>query len=181
MTYDEARKKVFIRWLLGAPIVIASSASSIISALKMFYFGLDNGDSLSSAIAKPIKQLVSLGYDHTRFLELLWTHSPTPNPRDLFSSGTITSFFIYLCIFLGITLIGSARSLSARLAAIDKEIENELIRESIKGSTPPRREEIQARVSVSKSGWLSHLHTLYLAPIIVGLVVAAIAKLSGLV
>lgn len=181
MTYDEARKKILTKWLLGAPIVIASSASSIISALKMFYFGLDSGDPLSGAIARPIKQLVYLAYDHTRFLEFLWEHSPIPTPRDLLSSGTIASFVIYLCIFLGLALIGSARSLSARLAEIDKKIENELIRESVKGCAPRRREEIQAQVSDPKPGCLGQFHTLYLAPIIVGLVVAVIAKLSGLV
>jgi len=181
MTYDEARKKIRTKWLLGAPIVAAASLSSIVSVLKMFYFGLDSGDPLSSAIAKPIKQLVYLAYDHTRFLEFFWIHSPIPFPRDLLASSTIASFVIYLCIFAGMGLIGSARSLSARLAEIDKEIENELIRESVKGSAPRKREEIQAQVSVPKPGWFSQFHTLYLAPIIVGLVVAVIAKLSGLV
>lgn len=181
MTYYEARKKILTKWLLGAPIVAAASLSSIVSASKMFYFGLDSGDLLSNALAKPIKQLVYLVYDHTRFLELFWTHSPIPNPKDPLTSGTIASLAIYFCIFVGMGLIGSARSLSARLAEIDKEIENELIRESLWGRAPRGRGEIQAQVSVPKPKWLSQFHTLYLAPIIVGLVVTVIAKLSGLV
>lgn len=181
MTYDEAKKKVIIKWLLGAPIVVAASASSAVSVLKMFYFGLDNGDQLSGVIAEPIRRLVYLIYENTHFLWYFWVHSPTPVPRELFTNSNIASFAIYLCIFLGMSLTGSARSLSARLAEIDKEIENELIRDSVRGNAPRRRQEIQEQVFVPKPEWFSQLHTLYLAPIIVGLVVAVIAKLCGLV
>jgi hypothetical protein len=181
MTYDEARKKILIRWLVGAPIFIVASLSSAISALKMFYFGLDNGDQLGSVIAQPIKRLVYLAYENTHFIEFFWKHSPTPTPRELLTSSNIAFFIIYLCIFFGMALIGSARSLSALLAQIDKEIETELIRESVKGRTPRRLQEIQEQVSVPKPGGLSQFHTLYLAPIIVGVVVAVIAKFSGLV
>ncbi len=181
MTYDEAKKKILIKWLVGAPVVVAASLSSAVSALKMFYFGLDNGDQLSNAIALPIKRLVYLIYENTNFLEFFWKHSPIPTPKELLSNSNIQFFVIYLIIFVGMALVGSARSLSARLAEIDKEIENELIRESVKGKPPRKRQEIQEQVSVPKPSWLSQFHTLYLAPIVVGLVVAAIAKLSGLV
>ncbi len=181
MTYDEAKKKILIKWLVGAPVIVATSLSSAVSALKMFYFGLDSGDQLSSAIALPIKRLVYLIYENTHLLEFFWKHSPTPTPKELFANSNIAFFVIYLCIFFGMASVGSARSLSARLAEIDKEIENELIRESVKGNAPRRRQEIQEQVSVPKPGWFSQIHTLYLAPIVVGVVVAVIAKLSGLV
>lgn len=180
MTYDEAKKKILIKWLVGAPVVIAASLSCAVSALKMFYFGLDSGNQLSNAIALPIKRLVYLIYEKTHFLEFFWNHSPIPTPKELFANSNISFFVIYLCIFLGMAFVGSARSLSARLAEIDKEIENELIRESVKGNAPRRRQEIQERVSVPKPGWLSQFHSLYLAPVAVGVVVAVIAKLFGL-
>ncbi len=181
MTYDETKKKVLLKWLLGVPIVFAASLSSIVSALKMFYFGLDSGDQLSNAIAQPIKRLVYLVYENTNFLELFWQHSPTPTQRELITSGNTASLAIYLCIFLGIGLIGSARSMSIELAEIDNEIKKELIRESIKGDVASRRREIQEQVSVPTPGWFSKFHSLYLAPIIVGIVIAVIARLSGLV
>jgi YniB-like protein len=181
MTYDEAKKKILIKWLVGTPVVVGTSLSSAVSALKMFYFGLDSGDQLSRAIALPIKRLVYLIYENTHCLEFFWKHSPTPTPKDFFANSNGAFLVIYLCIFFGMALVGSARSLSARLAGIDKEIEHELIRESIKGNAPRRRKEIQEQVSVPKSGWISQFHTLYLAPIVAGIVVAVIAKLSGLV
>lgn len=181
MTYSEAKKRIIVKWLLGVPIVAASSLSTIISSLKMFYFGLDSGDSLENAITGPIRKLVYVVYDHTGFLKFFWAHSPVPNLDDFLASSTIVSLAIYLCIFVGLGLTGSARSFSARIAEIDKEVENELMRQSIRGGYVHKRDHIQARVSVTQTGWLYQLHTLYLAPILVGLVVAIIAKLSGLV
>ncbi|WP_040726155.1 YniB family protein [Thiomicrorhabdus sp. Kp2] len=181
MTYNEAKKKIIIRWLVGAPIIVATSLSSVVSALKMFYFGLDNGDQLSSAIALPIKRLVYLIYENTQFLEFFWKHSPTPILKDLFANSNIAFFAIYLCIFFGMATVAYARSLSARVTEIDKEIENELIRESVKGNTSRKRQEIQEQVLVLKPNRFSQFHKLYLAPIIAGVVVTVIAKFSGLV
>lgn len=180
MTYSEAKKKILIKWLVGAPIVVSTSLSSVISVLKMFYFGIDNGDQLGNLIALPIKRLVYLIYENTHFLNFFWKYSPSPTPRELLASSNIVFFVIYICIFFGMAMVGSARSLSARLEVIDKEIENELIRESVKGNAPRRRQEIQEQVSVPKLRWLSQFHTFYLAPIIAGVIVAVIAKFSGL-
>jgi hypothetical protein len=135
MTYNEAKKKILIRWLLGAPITIIATISSVVSTLKMFYFGLDNGDKLSGMLALPFKRLVYLIYENTRALDWFWIHSPTPTPREQFSNDNIAFFAIYLCIFLGMGLITSARAMSARLARIDKEIEDQLIHDSVR---PPR-------------------------------------------
>lgn len=181
MTYHEARKKIFIYWLLGAPILIGASISSIISILKMFYFGFDDGNPLSGAIARFIRHVVHLAYEHTHvFLDFFWTYSPIPAPKNLLSNGTIASFVIYLGIFFGMALIKSARALSARLAKIDIEVENQLIKESIRGSVSRRRDEIQAQIMMPKPGFFSQFQTLYLAPIITGLIVAVIVKISGL-
>lgn len=181
MTYGEARKKILLKWLVGVPVVVATSLSSAVSALKMFYFGLGSGDQLSNTIALPIKRFVYLVYENTHFLDVFWKHSPLPTPREPFTVSNIIFLAIYISIFFGMTLISSARSLSARLAKIDKETENELIRESVKGNAPRGRREIQEQGPASKPSWLSQFHTIYLAPIIVGIVVAAAAKFSGLV
>jgi hypothetical protein len=181
MTYDQAKRKILINRLLGIPIIVIASLSSTISALKMFYFGLDSADPISSSITRVVKQLVYLAYDHTRFLEFFWVHSPTPTPRELFSSSNLAVFIIYLGVFMGLSLTGSARALAFRLKEIDKAIENQLIMESIQGNAPRKRREIQKQTPISKEGWFSKFHSLYLAPIIVGLVVLVIAKITGLV
>jgi hypothetical protein len=180
MTYDQAKRKILINRLLGIPIIAISSLSSTISALKIFYFGLDSADLISNSITRAVKQLVYLAYDHTRFLEFFWIHSPTPTPRELFSSSNLVVFIIYLCIFAGLSLTGSAKTLAFRLKEIDKAIENQLIMESIQGNTPRKHSEIQKQIPISKEGWFSKFHSLYLAPIIAGLIILVIARITGL-
>jgi hypothetical protein len=183
MTYDDAKKIIMTKRMLGLPILFLASLSSSISALKMFYFGLDNGDQFSAIMMQPIKSIVYLIYSKTRFLDFFWSYSPTPIPRDFFSSENITCFFIYLLIFVGMTLIKSAHSLSLRITKIDKEIEDSFIRDSVKGIPVRKRQDVQDQITVpaSNSQWYTQFHSMYLAPIIVGLIVAAIAKLAGLV
>lgn len=183
MTYDDAKKIIITKRVLGLPILFLASLSSSISALKMFYFGLDNGNQISVIMMQPIKNIVYLIYTNTRFLDFFWSYSPTPVPRNFFSSENITCISIYLLIFVGMTLIKSARSLALRIAKIDKKIEDELIRDSVKGIPVRKRQEVQDQITVpeSSSQWYTQFHNMYLAPIIVGVIVAAIAKLAGLV
>jgi hypothetical protein len=180
MTYQEAKKKIYLSWLIGAFILAVSSVSTVISALKMFYFGPDGGDQLSHFLAQPIKRLVAFIYQQTRLLEYFWQFSPQPTPKELHTSQNVYFLIGYLLIFVGLAYIGSARSLSARLAAIDKQIEDEMIKSSITGGRVRQREEIQNSIPIQKSGIFSQFHTLYLAPLVVGLIVAVIAKLTGL-
>lgn len=183
MTYDDAKKVIMAKRMLGLPILFLASLSSSISALKMFYFGLDNGNQFSALMMQPLKNIVYLIYSNTRFLDFFWSFSPTPIPRDFLSSDNIKCFLIYLLIFVGMTLNKSARSLSLRVEKIDKEIEDALIRDSIKGIPVRKRQEVQDQITVpaSNSRWYAQFHNMYLAPIIVGLIVATIAKLVGLV
>jgi hypothetical protein len=181
MTYDEAKKKIFIKWLIGISITFIASVSSTISVLKMFFFALDSGYQVSNVVSQPLKNIVEFIYQNTHFLEYFWIYSPTPTLNSLNTLDNIYSLVVYGFIFVGMTFIHSARALSARLTAIDKEIENEMIKASVTGNYPRQRREIQQSISVPTPKLFSQLHTLYLAPIIVGLIVAGIAKLAGLV
>jgi hypothetical protein len=93
----------------------------------MFYFSLDGGDQLSHAFAQPIKRLVELIYKNTHFLEYFWSYSPIPSPKLLLNIQNAYFLAGYVMIFVGIGFLTSAKALSARLAAIDKHIEDEMI------------------------------------------------------
>lgn len=181
MTYNKAKKKVLLRWLIGLPILFIASLSSGITILKMFYFGLDRSDQISNAIAQAVQRLVYLVYENTHFLEFFWVHSPTPTLKDAISLGNITSFVIYLFIFVGMGFINSATALSRQIKSVNKEIERELIRDSVRGNTSLRKQEMQEQAAIPQSPFITQLHTLYFAPIIVGLIVALLAKLTSLI
>jgi YniB-like protein len=181
MTYDETKKKIFIKWLIGIPITFVASVSSLVSVLKMLFFALDSGDHVSNMVSQPLKNIVVMIYQNTHFLEYFWIYSPTPTLDSLNTLDNIYSLAVYGFIFVGMTFIHSARALSVILTAIDQEIEYEMIKASATGDHPRQRREIQQSISVPTPKLFSQFHTLYLAPIIVGLIVASIAKLAGLV
>jgi hypothetical protein len=179
-TYKEAKKKILKKRITGIVIFAFSSLTTIISVLKMFYFSFDGEDPLSHAFAQPIKRLVALIYQNTHFLEYFWLYSPIPSPKHLLSLQN--AFFLagYLMVFVGIAFLGSAKALSARLAAIDEHIENEMIKASVTGNRIRPREEIQDSIPVKNPENFAQFHTLYFAPIIVGVIIAAITKFMGL-
>jgi hypothetical protein len=179
-TYNEAKKEIYKKRILGVAIVSLSSLSTVVSVLKMFYFSLDGGDQLSHAFAQPIKRLVELVYKNTHFLEYFWSYSPTPSPKLLLNIQN--SYFLagYVMIFFGIGFLTSAKALSARLAAIDKHVEDEMIKASVTGNRIRQREEIQDSIPVKKPDYFAQFQSLYFAPIIAGVIVAAITKFMGL-
>jgi len=181
MTYQEAKKSVYKKWLFGVALLAITSVSTVVSALKMFYFGLDGGDQFSHILAQPIKQLVYFIYQNTHLIEYFWQYSPLPTPKLLLTSHNIYFLVGYLFIFVALSFIASAKSLSARLVAIDKQIEDEMIRASVTGSRARQRDEIQGSIPIQQQGLFAQFHKLYIAPIVVGIVVALIAKLTGLI
>jgi hypothetical protein len=179
-TYKQAKSKIYRNWIIGTAIVVPASLSTIISALKMFYFSLNGVDPLSHALAQPIKRLVELIYQNTRFLEYFWVYSPLPSPKVLLTSQNAYFLTGYLMIFAGIAFVASARAFSARLATIDKQIEDEMIKASVIGNRIRRQQEIQDSIPIDKPDSVAQFHTLYLAPVIVGVIIAALTKFTGL-
>jgi hypothetical protein len=118
-------------------------------------------------------------FDSTRLLLPIWNNAPVPNPNSISSKGTIGFLCWYAGVFVGMSLIGSANKLARRLRAIDKQIEDEAIRESLKGSRTRSRAEMEQQVIVPKQSVWQQVHTLYIAPLVVGIVLWLIAKVVG--
>lgn len=179
-TYKQAKSKIYMYWIIGIAIVVPASLSTIISVLKMFYFSLDGVDPLSHALALPIKRLVWLVYQNTHFLEYFWVHSPLPSPKALLTSQNVYFLIGYLMIFVGLAFITSAKAWRARVATIDKQVQDEMIKASVTGNRVRRKEEIEDSIPVNKPDYVAQFHTLYLAPVIAGVIITAITKLTGL-
>lgn len=179
-TYKEAKNKIYRNRIIGVLIIIPSSLSTAISALKMFYFALQGTDALTNSLTQPIKRIIELIYQKTQFLEFFWINSPVPTPKDLSSSQNIYFLLGYAAIFVGIAFLASAKKLSTRLREINKLIENEMIKASITGGKVRQRRELQDSVPVTEPENSIQFHNLYFAPIVGGLIVAALAKFMGL-
>ncbi|WP_295848370.1 YniB family protein [uncultured Neisseria sp.] len=175
MNYNDAKRKVIIKFMCGALVSLLSAISTIISILKMFYFKLDDGTRFGSALSEIFKRITIFTYEHTTFLEFFWKHSPIVNPFDFLEKQSIQFFIIYILFFIAWAVIRSAFDLRNRLKIIDKQIEDQIIKESIKGSNINRKQ-VENNVSISLS---SKIHDLYIAPLLVAIIGAIIIKLLG--
>lgn len=176
MTYNDAKRKVIIRLMCGLLISLPSILSTIISVLKMFYYKLDDGTNFGHAISAPFKALTIFAYENTSLLRIFWEYSPVVNPFNFLEKQSIYFFIIYILFFIGWIFIKFAFRLKSRLNAIDQQIEDQLIKESIQGSQRTRSQ-IENSVTVGSS---SKFHDLYIAPLIVAIIGAVIIKLLGL-
>jgi len=176
MSFAAARKRAYIKLAIGLLITTVSLASTIISLLKMFYFTLQDGDTLAGRLVALIKGGVSTAYEHTSLLNPLWIHSPTPDFTHPTTVENVHFFIIYLMIFVGFAFIASAKKQFKRLRAIQEKIEDQVLEESLKGPGGRSREEIESSVKMPQSSIFSQAHSLYLAPIATTIIGAVVLK-----
>lgn len=180
MQYQEAKKRSIVKRVIGAAVVFPALISTVISFLKMLYFRLDDGTRFGSALARPVKNAVYSVYEQTQSLSFFWKHSPVPDQFNLSEIQNLYALIIYFSIFVGVALYASGRKLATRLAVIDEKIENQVIEESLKGVHGRSRVEIERSMAIPSNSVFTQAHQLYLAPIIVGVLVAVLVGVLGI-
>lgn len=176
MNLAQAKKRATAKICVGLLIAIPALISTAISLLRMIYFRMEDGTQFGAMLARPFKNLVAIIYQHTQFLEPFWQHSPTPSLTPPFSSENYPFAAIYVLFFVGIAFLASGKKIFQRLQTIQIQIEDQLIAESIKGTTARSREEIESNVSIPRSSVFAQVHALYIAPIVTAIIVALILK-----
>jgi len=179
MQYQEAKNKVLRYRLIGLLLLIGGGAFTLISMMKFLYVGLDSGDPLSHGLAQPFKNLVSLAYGWTSpYLDIVWRTAAVPNPRDPVSWGNGGFVLEYLAVIFGIDRIRVAGSLAGRIAQAKRFLEDEQLRESVRSGVarPPVQIQPTTAVPGGNDRGFKLFHTLYLAPIVVGVIVLFIGK-----
>ena len=179
MNYYQAKQRIIRRRISGLVVIAFCLLVSLIGLLKFLYFGLDDGGPILQGLNTLLKNLVFTIYDHTRFLSLVWEHAPAPNLKQPFSLGMALFLVFYFGIFIGASLMQSASALSLRLRKIEQSIEDELIRASMRGEAQQSRQQLRIRVEVPQQSIWREAHTMYIAPLVVGLVLFVITKLAG--
>ena len=164
---NKAHCKIIIGFLGGLICLILLA----MSYLKMIYF-LPNIDILS----RPIKNLIHFIYSKTLFLDPLWRLSPIPNMNDLFSKESISATAIAIAFVLFMMLRNSGVLRLKKLKDIEQEIDNQLIKESIKGELSKNKEEIEKNIKMPKQSFLSSFHSLYIAPLVIGIILILFQK-----
>lgn len=175
------KKKACVEIVIGMLIFLPSSISTIVSFLKMFYFRLSDGSRIGEAIAAPFKNIVYYIYTNTSpWLNFFWDNSPTPDPHAISSSESISTFVIYGIIFIGMAFIGSGKKKIMKIIRINEAIDEQMLKDSLEGRHQRARDEIERSVDIPSDKFFTQFHTLYIAPIVTGIVIAIITKLVGM-
>ena len=147
----------------------------------MLYFRVDDGTQLGGMIGRPLKMLVSWTYDNTQqYIGWFWRHSPTPDIANIWNPENGYFLVAYFLIFIGMAFWASGGRLADRLCDVNKKIEDQIIVESIRGEKARSREQMQKETEIPRHSIFLQFHQLYLAPIIVGIILAMLIKLLGL-
>jgi hypothetical protein len=181
MNYKQAKQKIIVKRVVGLFVGTPALVSTVVSLLKMLYFRVDDGSQLGGIISRPLKILVSWAYENTQqYIGWFWRHSPTPDIANIWSPENGYFLAIYFLIFIGMAFWASGGKLANRLRDINKKIEDLVIEESIRGEKARSREQIQMETVIPSNSVFSQFHQLYLAPMIVGIILAALVKLMNL-
>ncbi|MBN6063500.1 YniB family protein [Aggregatibacter actinomycetemcomitans] len=164
---NKARCKIIIGFLGGLICLMLLA----MSYLKMMYFLPNIG-----ILFRPIKKLIYLIYSKTLFLEPLWRLAPVPDINDLLSGGFISVIAISTVFVLFMILRNSAMLRLKKLKDIEQEIDNQLIKESIKGELARNKKEIEKSIKIPEQSFLSSFHSLYIAPLIIGVILIFLEK-----
>lgn len=141
------------------------------------YFRIDDGSKLGGIIAAPFKNIVSLIYENTQFLNVLWDYSPLPDHMNFSDINNVYFLFTYAVLFIGAALMASGRKLSRRISKIKEQIEDQIIKESLSGNIARSRQEIEDAVEIPNSSIFTQFQQLYIAPIITGVIATLIVKI----
>lgn len=167
MTYKQAFGWAITKITIGIIISSAGLISTIISILHAFYYQFEN-----SNILNVFSMLIVKIYENTRFLEIFWKHSPLINLNPLFSLNNLYPLLIYCSIIMGMFFYQSGNNMFIRLKAIRQNNEYRIIYQS----TDSNMGQITYGVDTEKKDSFNLFHSLYIAPLVVGIILAIIQK-----
>lgn len=175
MYYAEAKRIVFCRKFFAIIIGIPALLSTIVSILKIFYFRLNDGTKFGQAVTHSFQTLINKIAQATPQLNFFWESSPVPDPNNFLVANNIKFAGIYFLIFIAMALWSSA----SKTSAILKEIDLENKKDRLRGTSQREITSNKKSNPIQANSIFSELHTLYIAPLIVGLLIAIFTKYYG--
>lgn len=177
MDYKSAKREVIVKMMVGAALMVISSVFVLIGILLFLYNSLNAAEGrVLAGLTLSLKNLVYSIFTNTQVLLPIWNNAPVPNFGDMTSKGTLGFLAWYVGAFVGASLAASANKLARRLRAIDEQIENETISDSLRGGMIRSRAELEQKITVPRQSIWQQFHTLYIAPLVVGIVLWLVAK-----
>jgi hypothetical protein len=149
----------------------------IMSLIKGIYN--TTGDNQIIPLANVIKRLVSALYYNVPLVPSLWQFSPNVDLQNPLTTFNINFLIIFILFVISTAVRGSGIQLYSRVRKVEIDIEDEIMKASLRSGPKLSREEMKQNVEIAPPSLLSSLHDKYGIPVITGLVIAFFTFLFG--
>ncbi len=181
MTYQQAGRIATIKRISGWVVFIPALLSTLVSLINFVHWYSGKSKTISAVIRDLVNLMIDVTRFNTGFLNMFWHYSPVPDADRLFSVANFMFLIIYLLIFIGAALQITGARMARQLERIREGIEDQIILEQAKGNeSDDVREQLEERMVLPHHSIFSQYFTLYILPVVCGIVIYLILDFSGL-
>ncbi|MGK6325780.1 YniB family protein [Erwinia sp. DT-104] len=171
MDYNQARKTVRQKKMIGAVIILVFGLLTIFGFIKFIYIQAIQGSNGGIDLLHPVKYLIAELYYLPYFPRFIWPISPAPDfENSLFSKGNLYFYFVYAMTFVGMAVYASGSELNKEIKEILSEIRKEDIKRTARGESPRPDIREDRSLPVKNESFFSQVNELYIAPIVVAII-----------
>ncbi|MBD2804532.1 hypothetical protein ID855_07445 [Xenorhabdus sp. ZM] len=174
MIYQQVGYFSIVKRMLGWLIFVPAFLSTFASVINLAWQQGIQGDGIHAIFNDFIKMMVEMVKFNTPFLDFFWKYSPVPSS----TAGILGFIVIYLLIFVGLAMSASGLRMYRQYKYIKENIEDQLILENAKESGVTK-EQLESKIQFPRHSLFSQVFTLYISPIIIGILAYLLSKLLG--
>jgi hypothetical protein len=181
MTYQEAKDAIFWRRLIGGCVFFGALLVITLSTLLFIYaLASENAGPLFGPIYHLLKSAVIWLYNHTSIIGFLWDMAPRINGRMEATNGNLSFAFLYAVLIISACYKGSIVELQHLVKEVETEAKKAQMIASMQGAASLTQAQMLQNAQISAPPVYGRFHTAYFAPIVVGCIILAVGKLSGM-
>jgi hypothetical protein len=187
MTYPQAARAVWLYRIIGGTVVVLGLTWLLISVF-MWAFYLPAQNAIEGAVFRGMRQIIATAYQvSSPYIGFIWKNPIPFNGQfaDIFANKWM--YLVYGLVLLGVDRISAAKKLSTMIQQAKHTLAQHQMNASVaahhgyaqtalpnqqQGTNPP-----PPPPQISPPAWFSTMHTLYIAPIVVGILLFVVQKI----
>jgi len=179
MTYPQAIRSIWLYRIIGGIVALVGLAWLLISVFTWAYF-LPAQNPIDTAMLRMMRSLIAWLYQMSNsYIGFIWKNPIPFNGQfaDIVANKWI--YIIFAVVFLAIDRIATAGKLATMLRQAKQSLAQQKINQSVVahyGQTTQTPQQNTPPPQIPSPGWFNQFHTLYIAPIVVGIFLFVVQK-----
>lgn len=181
MTYREAVGAVWLYRILGGTVVLLGLAWLIVSVFTWAYF-LPAQNAIEGAMYRGVRNIIAALYQvSSPYIGFIWK---TPLPFNGQFSDIATNkwmYLVYALVILGVERVAAAKQLASMIRKAKNTLAQQRMNASVAAHYGQQNSSTQTPHQppppIPSPGWFGTMHTLYIAPLLVGIILFVVQKI----